>query len=106
MHGMSHAGMSHAHHATKGMQTPVSADHDHSGMQHHASGMDGPFGDLVCKCGPGCTMASCVGTGPGLAGAPLHHVVHAALSAYESAAPASAPRAAHGLDLIRPPSKS
>lgn len=61
-----------------------------------------PSGSCAC----GCDMAGCAGAASGLAARASTHAPMPSPAVYPETDPASRPRAAHGRDLIRPPSSS
>lgn len=91
------------HHAMTGMDHgSVAAHAHHDGGQGSSNAEGSPF----CECGPACVMASCLGSGPGLVSVLTAQLATAPMPAFQGQQPVSAPHAAHGLDLFRPPSKS
>jgi len=102
------AGMHHA-----GMVMPMD-DADPSAHEHHHMGGDSKASPdapakvtkIGCECGCNCATVGCVGGGPGIAGLTSSGVFTAAPAAFVLQEAPSSLRAAHGLDLIRPPSKS
>lgn len=99
------------HHA--GMAMPMDDSH-RSAHQHHHMGGDAPnspdhpakAAKVGCECGCNCATVGCVGGGPGIAAMTSGGVFLAAPAAFLLQEAPSSLRAAHGLDLIRPPSKS
>lgn len=98
--GMHHAGMAMPMH-------DAHQDHDMGGGTKSLLPADkANVAKVGCQCGCNCVTVGCVGGGPG--------IVSLMSSSFFAAAPAAFPlqeahsglRAAHGLDLIRPPSKS
>ena len=97
------------HHA--GMAMPMD---DHSAHQHHDMGADtkaspdakAGVAKVGCQCGCNCMTVGCVGGGPGIASLTSSSFFAAAPAAFPLQEAHSGLRAAHGLDLIRPPSKS
>ena len=91
---------------------------DHEGMNHgdghhshHAAGdasidVSGAALAMDCDCGPGCGMASCVGTGPGLTSPPPSGGLHVAIDSFDVERRRITPNAGFSSDLIRPPSRS
>lgn len=99
------------HHA--GVAMPM--DHaDPAVHQHHHMGVDAKaspdaktnVAKVGCQCGCLCTTVGCVGSGPGIASLTSSSFFAAASAAFPLQEAHSGLRAAHGLDLIRPPSKS
>ncbi len=102
------AGMHHA-----GMQMPMDDAHPSAHQHHHMGGDTRPSPDdpakvtkVGCECGCNCATVGCVGGGPGIAAMMSSGVFLAAPAAFLLQEAPSSLRAAHGLDLIRPPSKS
>lgn len=103
--GMHHGG----HHAAKMMDTAGTSQH-----AHHGAGMKSKspldtktgIGSLGCKCGCNCVSAGCTSSGAGIAGMPAAGFFEAAPAAFFVHEHFTGLRSAHGLDLIRPPSKS
>lgn len=102
------AGMHHA-----GMTMPM--DHtDPAVHQHHHMGADAKTttdakvsaAKVGCQCGCSCATIGCVSGGPGIASLTSSSFFAAAPAAFPLQEAHSGLRSAHGLDLIRPPSKS
>lgn len=98
-----------AHAAHAALQAQDMSDHDGC-VQHLASDMD-PSGSAAdethgCECGSYCAMPGCMGSAS--ASGPVNPGALVCASTAIDAASESPARlhAAHGLDLIRPPSKS
>ncbi len=83
-------------------------DMSDAGMTHHGhhGAEQTALDDLVCQCGDACVMASCIGGAPGIASSGITVINATTLIARAIPEPVTAPRSAHGLDLIRPPSRS
>lgn len=85
-----------------------------SAHQHHHMGADAkPSTDaktstskVGCQCGCICATVACGGGGPGIASFSSSGFFAAAPAAFPLQEALSGLRSAHGLDLIRPPSKS
>ena len=102
------AGMHHA-----GMAMPM---HHASQSEHHAhhTGTDAKaspdakasVAKLGCQCGCYCATVGCVSGGPGIASLTSSSFFAAAPTAFPLQEAHSGLRSAHGLDLIRPPSRS
>jgi hypothetical protein len=93
----------------------MSMDHAHpSAQQHHPMGDDSQTSPddpakvtkAGCGCGCNCLAVGCVGGGPGIADLTSNGVFPAAPAAFVLQEALSSLRAAHVLDLIRPPSRS
>lgn len=102
------------HHGGHDAGAMVMDDASASHHEHHGSGMQSKSSDdaktgiasLGCQCGCNCISAGCTSSGSGIAGlctASFFETAPATFPLHEF--PASL-RSAHGLDLIRPPSKS
>lgn len=102
------AGMHHA-----GMAMPMSAAASSAHEHHHMGGHSKPWpeakaesGKVGCYCGCNCATVGCVGSGAGIASLTSSHIFAAPPPAFRLHEASPGLRAAHGLDLIRPPSKS
>jgi hypothetical protein len=99
------------HHAGMAMPMDQASPSDH---RHHHMGADAKTATdaktsatkVGCQCGCNCTTVGCVSGGPGIASLSSTHFFAAALAAFPLHEAPSSLRSAHGLDLIRPPSKS
>lgn len=101
--GMHHAGMA------MSMDDALATKHHrhHSGVDAKASSdAQSVAAKVGCPCGCICASAGCVGGGPGIASVTSSSSFAAAPAAFPLQEAHSGLRAAHGLDLIRPPSKS
>ena len=110
--------------AAMALDMPASMDHG-AGMQmdhavadahahHHAGAQTAkPPGDvktglatLGCECGGNCASMGCVVNGLGIAGFSTGSALVVPLASFSGQQPLVGLRPAHGLDLIRPPSRS
>lgn len=88
--------------------------HDMSGHEGHAqhAASDGVVSDSAdagahgCQCGCNCAMPGCMGSAPALGPVNSSALVSNLTAIHAASESLSRLRAAHGLDLIRPPSKS
>jgi hypothetical protein len=83
----------------------------HEGHGQHASGDSDATGDPKagaqgCECGCNCAMPGCLGSAPALGPMSSSPLISDSSSDHATPESLSRLRAAHGLDLIRPPSKS
>ncbi len=106
-----HSAAMHKHDMHMPMNMDMGMGMGDDGMTHHGHHGAVPnvtvaIDDLVCHCGAACAMASCTGSAPGMTSSGIAVVHSAALIALAIPEPVTAPRSAHGLDLIRPPSRS
>ncbi len=94
----------HALHQMQGMS-------GHEGHAQHATN-DGnaedsrKVGTQACDCGCNCAMPGCLGSAPALGPMNSSSLVSDSTAIYAAPESLSRLRAAHGLDLIRPPSRS
>lgn len=89
-----------------GMPPSGMAPYGHHGDLKTSKGAKGTLGGLVCSCGAACAMAGCIGPGPAFASSSVIGVYPTTRAEFAIQEHVSALRAAHGLDLIRPPSRS
>lgn len=83
----------------------------HEGHTRHVSSGEAPVDDMKmgghgCQCGCSCAMPGCLGAAPGIAAVSSVRTFGDPDSKVVTLEVAAELRAAHGLDLIRPPSKS
>lgn len=102
------AGMHHGGQAphVMGLGDAGTAPYGHHDDAKTSKGAKGTLGGLVCPCGAACAMAGCIGTGPAFGSSSVIGVYPTTRAEFAIQEHVSAPRAAHGLDLIRPPSRS
>lgn len=99
-------------HHSAGMQMDHAAADAHA--HHHADAQAATSPDdaktglamLGCECGCNCASMGCVVNGLGIAGFSAGSAFDVPPARFSGQQPQAGLRAAHGLDLIRPPSKS
>lgn len=101
--GMHHSGMV----MPMDQASPSAHQHHHMGADAKAStDAKTSTAKVGCQCGCNCTTVGCVGGGPGIASLSSSRFFAAVPTAFPLQEALSGLRSAHGLDLIRPPSKS
>ena len=97
----------HSMHVTHAVQDMVGHEGHALHMADAMSSDEAPDRDSKgCDCGCTCAMPGCLGSVPAVCPTSTHPLVSVSTAVHPSAEFLSRPRAAHGLDLIRPPSKS
>ncbi len=95
--------------AVQGMDHDAHAGHQMQGMSEHQEHQTTAVADSAadrCHCGSSCVMPGCIGVAAVIATTVFPQWFAQFPDTYSSRQEAPQPRAAHGLDLIRPPSRS